>query len=209
MSLSVSCSLLILATPDGVVRVLSMCIYNATVSVDVFLTADALPPLFACESIEAFITKVRAGKELDFLRNRFNARGVLRLEEGTQASSQPSLSQGVGQSNLKRYISAVELTPTAAAVSPKAVSALVGLNPVSTDLVLPIPVGRLTNHHVLGMRVVGWDQVLPVQPTLSLHRALFLVEGTTKTTLKPLRSQDGTPETTSCQATCTNIRCLL
>ena len=101
--------LLTLATPEGIVRVVSARMYDATGSVDVFLTADALPPLFGCESSEDFMTKVRAGKELDLHRDRFNARGVLRLEEGAQASSQPSLSQGVGQSNLKRYISAVEL----------------------------------------------------------------------------------------------------
>ena len=196
--------------PKGQLRLVPARLHDATGCVDVLVTEDALPPLLGFNSCEELKAAIIAGKPLHLNRDRFNVRGLLRSEQWlSQQSSQSSQSAAPGPL-LKKYIASVELSSLNARVSASAVQQMVGLNPVSSGLVLPVPAGRLANHDLLGMTVAGWNQTLPDVPTLSLHRALLLVEGTTQSKIKPLGS-DGSQsmEEQSFQVTSTDVICLL
>ena len=195
--------------PNGQLRLVAARMHDATGHVDVLLTAEALPPLLGFKSCDDLKAALAAGKPLHLNRDRFNVRGLLRSEQGSsQQSSQSSQSAAQGPL-LKKYIAAVEPSSLHAKVSASAVQQMVGLNPVSSGLVLPVPAGRLSNHELLGMTVAAWDQALPDLPTLSLHRALLLVEGTTQTKIKPLGSDGRHLEEQSYQVTSTDVICLL
>ena len=200
-------------TPAGQARVVATRMHDVTGPADVLLTADTLPLLLGFDSGEDLKKALLEGTQLNLNRERFNARGVLRWEQRSSQGVLGSISQSsqVGDSGrqLKKYIVAVEPSPLDAKVSATAVRQMIGLSGVSSGLVLPIPAQRLSNHQLLGMTVAGWDQALPALPTLSLHRALLLVQGTAKTTLKPLGAESTPMEQQSYQVTSTGVNCLL
>ena len=132
--------------------------------VDVDVVSDAAATLHGCANAEEVLAQLRT-QSLASVKERFNARGILRGENGST----------------KRYVVQVGITPLDAVVSLTATRLCCGLSAVSGDVVLPVPVGRILEDPLAGLAVRRDDQNI-----IGASRVLLLVRGTGTTTMEPI-----------------------
>ena len=154
---------------------------DRTGGVDVDVLSTAVPALYE-HSTEAALRAQFGTESLTSTKNRVNARGLLRVENGVT----------------KRYIASVETTPLQAKPSVTAMRLSLGLSNVVEDAVLAVPVNRLMDAPMLGLAAKR-DKGGPLQ----CHRVVLLVEGTEESDC------DTIDEAQIFKITSRNARCLL
>ena len=153
---------------------------------EVDVLSSAVPALYSCSDVETLKAQI-AAQSLTSTKVRFNARGVVRCENGV----------------IKRYVVKIEPTPLEAVVSMTAMRLSLGLSHVTDDVVLATPVGRLLDAPLLGL-AARRDRGAPI----GAHRVLLLVEGTEDTDCDSIDDTIPTNQQIF-KVTSPNARCLL
>ena len=169
-------------------------IHDWTGCATLYLTDQAAPALYGCESAQEVLTKAREGN-LQVSLTRFNMRGLLRVEEGT----------------MRKYIVELVPSPKSFSISSAALRVTRGLAPVLDNVAQAAPADRVVSNPMMGMCLVA-DKSNGDQSEHDLvpcFRAYLLVTGTERAEMKPLLPGIQDLESQQYILTSKNVKCLL
>ena len=169
-------------------------IHDWTGCTTVYVTDQAAPALYGCDSTDEVLTKARA-KELQVLWTRFNMRGVLRLEEG----------------KMRKYVVELAPSPKSFQVSSATLRCTRGLAPVLDNVAQAAPADRVTSNAMMGMCLLAdnSDGSESEKQMVPCFRAFLLVTGTESTEMRPLIAGIADLEKQEYIVTSKNVKCLL
>ena len=145
---------------------------DGTGGVEVSVMGTAVPDMFGfntAEEVENALTETT----LQVIKHRVNVRGVARSEDGVSKYLIATITKWVPS----------ETHP----VTASAHAAMLGLATVQGGIVLPVPLGAIMKCPFLGMAVRRSDG-----QKIGAHRLLVMVDGTTESEVKELKSDDKT-----------------